>query len=285
MGMLSNTQADRIPAEWDLDAIVRFWDYIGSRADLHQTYFSKQVGGGIATFLRLAGRLRPGVRILDYGCGPGYLLDHLLKRGAHCSGVDVSAVGISRVNARLAGSPGWTPAVVSAKPPAPLPEQSFDVVTCLETLEHLADGMLQAVVDDVCRLVRPGGIALFTTPYSENLATGESYCPFCRSVFHRWQHMRSIDSTTVQALIDPSEFRVLYTCGIDLGQFGRGHTHWRLTTVNDLAWGTCRALAAALDRIAPRAFPNGREFRFRAEPGANLCCMLERIGSRVAIDG
>ncbi len=77
-------------AKWTKESVVTFWEYIGQREDLHWEYFTQQVGVGLTEFLAHTGRLKPRAAVLDYGCGPGFLIQHLLDRGVECYGADSS---------------------------------------------------------------------------------------------------------------------------------------------------------------------------------------------------
>src|SRR5258708_1082902 len=92
-------------AVWTPEAVGRFWDYWSARVDFHDEYFTLQVGRGISYFASLAGILKG--KVLDYGCGPGYLLDRLLEQSAEVAALDFSQEAVQQVNARHAGNPRW----------------------------------------------------------------------------------------------------------------------------------------------------------------------------------
>jgi SAM-dependent methyltransferase len=254
---------------------MRFWEHFATSAHCQPVYFSNMVGGGIANFLRLTGKLRG--QVLDFGCGPGYLLSCLLDIGLPicCWGVDTSESSVQRANERLARRPGWKAAVTVGKLRSDLSAQRFDVVTCVETLEHLNDELLTACLAEVKRALRPEGIGLFTTPHEENLESGLAYCPFCDSEFHRMQHVRSFSTQSLTEALRQAGFRVLFCQGIDLASFqrtypGRGGLRgWR-----GLRQLTVDRLCRWRDRRHPLPFPHGREFRRLLVPGPHLCAVV-----------
>jgi hypothetical protein len=116
----------------------------------------------------------------------------------------------------------------------------------------------------VRRLTAPGGLAMFTTPNTEDLSRNSVYCPFCDSEFHRVQHVRSLTPGSLQDFLVSAGFDVLFCDGLDFANFQRD----TLVPVLDLSLRTMgrigrEALRRLLDRVAPRPFPHGRSFRGR----------------------
>ena len=137
-----------------------FWDSHGEFAPLHllnplRTQF-------IAQRTALAGR-----RVLDVGCGGGLLAEALARAGARVTAIDLAPamIEVARLHAAesaLAVDYRLTAAeeVAAAEPAA------FDVVTCMEMLEHVPDPA--AMTATLARLLRPGG-ALFVSTINRNL--------------------------------------------------------------------------------------------------------------------
>jgi SAM-dependent methyltransferase len=269
-------------SDWDSESVRRFWEYYSSRAHCQSVYFSRMVGRGIANLLRLTGRLSGDV--LDFGCGPGYLIPHLLDLGLpiRCAGVDSSETSVTRANERFRDNPAWRGAAVLRGMPSPFPDAGFRVVTCIETLEHLPDHILRSYLAEIRRLLHPQGVALFTTPHAEDLDANFVYCPFCDTEFHRMQHVQSFSTRSMAELLHAAGFQVLFCEGIDLVALQRpfpsrgGHRGL-------LGW---RHLAADLrcrwrDSLAPRRFPDGRELRRMLGPGPHLCAVASPLAASV----
>lgn len=104
-----------------------------------------------------------GSRLLDYGCGDGGFLKQVRGAFAECWGAEVSASQVEYCRRRFAGQAGLDfclASELSARHPA----ESFDVIVCMEVLEHLPTKTLDAVVADFRHLVRPGGLVLVSVP-------------------------------------------------------------------------------------------------------------------------
>lgn len=104
-----------------------------------------------------------GKQVLDVGCGGGILAEAMARHARHVTGIDLAAkpLGVARLHALEAGVENLeyreiaTEALAAEKPGA------FDVVTCMEMLEHVPEPA--AIVDACCRLAAPGGWVFFST--------------------------------------------------------------------------------------------------------------------------
>ena len=104
-----------------------------------------------------------GKRILDVGCGGGILADSMARRGADVLGIDLAtkALKVAQLHAIEAATPRVEYREVAVESlAADLPE-SFDIVTCMEMLEHVPDP--GSVVAACGSLLKPGGFAFFST--------------------------------------------------------------------------------------------------------------------------
>jgi 2-polyprenyl-6-hydroxyphenyl methylase/3-demethylubiquinone-9 3-methyltransferase len=104
-----------------------------------------------------------GARALDVGCGGGILADSMARRGADVLGIDLStkALRVAQLHALEAQTPHIAYREVSAEDLAAEMPGSFDVVTCMEMLEHVPDP--SSVVKACAALVKPGGWVFFST--------------------------------------------------------------------------------------------------------------------------
>ena len=104
-----------------------------------------------------------GKRILDVGCGGGILADAMARSGAEVLGIDLSvkALRVAHLHALEAQTQGVEYREISAEALADEQPGSFDVVTCMEMLEHVPDPSL--VVKACAALVKPGGLVFFST--------------------------------------------------------------------------------------------------------------------------
>ncbi|MGE4532163.1 bifunctional 2-polyprenyl-6-hydroxyphenol methylase/3-demethylubiquinol 3-O-methyltransferase UbiG [Halomonas sp.] len=101
-------------------------------------------------------------RVLDVGCGGGILAEGMAHRGAEVTGIDLgeAPLGVARLHAEESGL-AIDYRRVSVEALAEQAPGSFDVVTCLEMLEHVPDPA--SVVRACARLVKPGGQVFFST--------------------------------------------------------------------------------------------------------------------------
>jgi len=104
-----------------------------------------------------------GKRVLDVGCGGGILADSMARRGADVLGIDLAgkALKVAQLHAIEAATPRVEYREIAVEALAADAPASFDVVTCMEMLEHVPDPA--SVVTACARLVRPGGWIFFST--------------------------------------------------------------------------------------------------------------------------
>jgi 2-polyprenyl-6-hydroxyphenyl methylase / 3-demethylubiquinone-9 3-methyltransferase len=104
-----------------------------------------------------------GKRVLDVGCGGGILADSMARRGADVLGIDLAAkpLKVAQLHAIEAATPRIAYREVAVEALADEMPAGFDVVTCMEMLEHVPDP--GSIVAACGRLVKPGGWAFFST--------------------------------------------------------------------------------------------------------------------------
>jgi methionine biosynthesis protein MetW len=161
-----------------------------------------------------------GRKALDVGCGDG------ARYGArvHASGVEVHGVDISEVAVESARARGVNARVASLADPLPYPDASFDVVICLEVLEHLVDPAV--VAREIARVLKPGGFALLSVPNSafwttrvELMFTGH-FNPRGSPVTQRafpWRdpHLRFFNGKSLVAMLAESGLRTVKSGGLE----------------------------------------------------------------------
>jgi 2-polyprenyl-6-hydroxyphenyl methylase/3-demethylubiquinone-9 3-methyltransferase len=99
-----------------------------------------------------------GARVLDVGCGGGILAEAMAKRGARVTGIDLSEKALRVAQLHLLESKLEIRYEMAAAEDF---AGEFDVVTCMELLEHVPDP--SRMVAACARLVRPGGQVFFST--------------------------------------------------------------------------------------------------------------------------
>lgn len=192
--------------EWTAEKVSRFWDYL-SRFPEH--YFTFQFGDILVN--RLARYFKDKKTILDYGCGVGYLIPHLLKRGFQVTGLEFSGKSIEIVNDQFGKSPNFKGAFLHDE--LLNKNEKFDVIFVIEVIEHLDDATLSGIFQNIKKLLAPNGIVIFTTPNNEDLSLSMVFCPDCEVTFHRWQHVRSWTRESLTHHLSQHGFSVLH-CGV-----------------------------------------------------------------------
>lgn len=103
-----------------------------------------------------------GKNVLDIGCGGGILAESMAKKGAKVTGIDLSEKALKVADLHsLESGVQVRYELIAAEQLAAREPASFDVVTCMEMLEHVPDP--GAVVQACATLVKPGGHVFFST--------------------------------------------------------------------------------------------------------------------------
>ena len=146
------------PAELDKfgELAHRWWDPNSEFKPLHDInplridWIDKAIGG------------LKGKRILDVGCGGGLLSEGMAVRGAEVTGIDLSEkpLGVARLHLLESGQKVDYRLIAVEQLAEEMPA-SFDVVTCLEMLEHVPNP--SSVIAACARLVKPGGLVFLST--------------------------------------------------------------------------------------------------------------------------
>lgn len=146
------------PAELDKFSEIahRWWDPASEFRPLHEINplrlgWIEAVAGDIA-----------GKHVLDVGCGGGILAEAMAAAGAQVTGIDLSekALGVAKLHGLESGVTVDYRLVAAEVYAAERPE-AFEVVTCMEMLEHVPDPA--SIVRACAQLVRPGGWVFFST--------------------------------------------------------------------------------------------------------------------------
>ena len=133
----------------------RWWDKESEFKPLHD--INPLRVGFIDRYADLAGK-----KVLDVGCGGGILSEAMAHRGAEVSGIDMgeAPLKVAKLHGLESGVKVNYSRITAEEFAAENPE-SFDVVTCMEMLEHVPDPA--SVVQAVANLVKPGGKVFFST--------------------------------------------------------------------------------------------------------------------------
>ena len=154
------------------------------------------------TLLRMA-RLRPGERVLDVGCGSGYLLGEVSRHTADLSGVDIAESRIGKAKSRLAALGATADLRQGTAETLPFDDASFDVVFCSEVLEHLPEP--GAGLAEIRRVLKPGGRTILSVPYREKVVWVQ--CMHCGALTSATSgHLHSFDRAKFLDLVTSAGF-------------------------------------------------------------------------------
>ncbi len=138
------------------DLAHRWWDKQSDFRSLHEINPLRL--GWIDSLASLADKT-----VLDVGCGGGILTEAMAARARQVTGIDLAAkpLGVARLHALEAGVGNVDYREVATEALAAEQPAAFDVVTCMEMLEHVPEPL--SVVRACAALVRPGGWVFFST--------------------------------------------------------------------------------------------------------------------------
>jgi SAM-dependent methyltransferase len=140
--------------------------------------------------------------LLDVGCGDGRITNRLAKRIPRVVGVDGSAAALTYVDAETHRSPIDR---------LDHPDDSFDLVSCFEVIEHLPDGVFEACLAELQRVARR--YVLISVPLLETLAVKNLPCAICGHRFNQTGHLRHFSKRDLEGLLRDMRAVELRECG------------------------------------------------------------------------
>ncbi|BBE50789.1 Ubiquinone biosynthesis O-methyltransferase [Ferriphaselus amnicola] len=149
------SNADPIELEKFSQLAHRWWDQNSEFKPLHE------INPLRLDYINRLAQL-PGKSVLDVGCGGGILSESMAGIGAHVTGIDLGdkALQVAKLHLLESGKQVTYRKIAVEELAAEQPA-SFDVVTCMEMLEHVPDP--QSVIRACSQLVKPGGHVFFST--------------------------------------------------------------------------------------------------------------------------
>ena len=156
-GMPNNLNADQAELQKFSDLAHKWWDESGEFRPLHAINPLR---------LEWINQHAPlhGKTVLDVGCGGGILTDSMARKGtASALGIDLAekSLSVAKLHALETETPNIDYRCVSVEDLAQEIPASFDVVTCMEMLEHVPDP--GSIIRACAQLVKPGGWVFFST--------------------------------------------------------------------------------------------------------------------------
>ncbi len=165
----------------------QWWDKNGEFKPLHDINplrlgFIRQHAGGLA-----------GKTVIDVGCGGGILTEALAAEAAHATGIDMAekSLHVARQHAAEQGLDNIAYRCVSVEDLAAETPAAYDVVACMEMLEHVPDPA--SIIRACAKLVKPDGTVFFSTlnrnakSYLQAIVAAEYVLGLVSKGTHSWQ--------------------------------------------------------------------------------------------------
>lgn len=154
--MTSTMNADPAELAKFSELAHRWWDPDSEFRPLHQINPLRLEWMASVTSLQ-------GMKVLDVGCGGGILSDAMARQGAQVTGIDLASksLRVAQLHALEAQTPAIEYREISAEDLAAQHPAHYDIVTCMEMLEHVPDPA--SIVRACGQLVKPGGWVFFST--------------------------------------------------------------------------------------------------------------------------
>lgn len=126
------------------------------------------------------------VKFLDFGCGDGRYFPYLVGKGFRADNIHGTEVSRKRID--RCRKLGWANArVLPIREPLPYRDGFFDVVNCVEVIEHIQRAELDFYLGEIVRVMKPGAFLILTTP---NYPI-KRLCDLVDAVFGgRWERLR-----------------------------------------------------------------------------------------------
>lgn len=167
-----------------------------------------------------------GKQVIDVGCGGGILSESLAKLGANVTGIDMGTepLNVAKLHALESGlTINYEKITAEAK--AQQCNEAFDMVTCMEMLEHVPDPA--SVIKACAKLVKPGGLVFFSTlnktvkSYLLAILAAEKLFKLVPDGTH--EHEKFIKPSQLISWAEANELNCIDACGIHYNPITENH--------------------------------------------------------------
>ena len=150
--------------------------------------------------------IRPTDTVVDVGCGSGAASTFIAKRAKHLVAVDHNAEALAQARKSLENhGPASTEFIRADAADLPLPDDLADTLICREVLEHVESPA--AVLQELRRVTKPGGLLLVTVPDPQNERMQKHVAP--DSYFQPPNHIRIIEREEFAELITDADLEII----------------------------------------------------------------------------
>jgi SAM-dependent methyltransferase len=159
-------------------------------------------------FRRIIREIGGSYRHLDFGCGPGTLVN-LLPADVPAVGVDIARAQIEYAQKQY-GGPGKEFIKIDSEQ-IPFPDKTFDSISCVEVIEHLDTSTTATIFSEFRRVLRPGGKLIVTTPnYASLWPVLEKIVNRLSGVSYEEQHISKFKRSDLELLLKGTGFWTSY---------------------------------------------------------------------------
>jgi SAM-dependent methyltransferase len=148
--------------------------------------------------------VRPGTRVLDVGCGVGRLMLRIARRGCFVTGVELMRPDLQSARRLLAEYQQQVELIEGDGGRIPFAADTFDFVTCTETLEHVADPGL--ALRELARVLKPGGHLVVSVPDTLPEIVARQMSELYRT--DPWGHRRIFTRKGIEETVEAAGLRV-----------------------------------------------------------------------------
>ncbi len=165
-------------------------------------------------------------QVIDVGCGGGILTESLAKLGADVTGIDMGTapLNVAKLHALESGL-SINYEKITAEDKACIALNSFDIVTCMEMLEHVPKPA--SVINACAQMVKPGGLVFFSTlnknikSYLLAIVAAERLLKLVPNGTHEYD--KFIRPSQLISWAEESELRCIDACGIHYNPLTENH--------------------------------------------------------------
>ena len=169
-----------MPKPFDVETNRQFWTSNASEGE-----YQGSVNADLLLFLT---QKHLGEHVLDAGAGDGTLVRSIRNaaNGSEVRGVDLVPKNDDVEQGDLTQ--------------LDFGNSTFDTLFCSEVIEHMTPDDMQKTLDELTRVLKPGGRLVLTTPFDERLSDKMIHCPHCENDFHSRGHQRSFVDNDFRSL-------------------------------------------------------------------------------------
>ena len=215
----------------------QWWDLNGDFKPLHQ--INPLRVQFISQHVAQLGKEFFNKEIADIGCGGGILTESLAKLGANVTGIDmgIEPLNVAKLHALESGLTIKYEKITAEEKAQQFPEQ-FDMITCMEMLEHVPDPA--SVINACAQLVKPNGLVFFSTlnktvkSYLLAILAAEKLFKLVPDGTH--EHDKFIKPSQLMAWADESGLKCIDACGIHYNPITENH---KLVSTLDVNYILC----------------------------------------------